>query len=212
MDEFAPELELDDLTHRYTLGGIEIPGCTAVLKAMGVTPNFSFMPPQELEYYSDRGTQTAKTLEMAIRGTLDRRSVVKDKEIGPRLIGWERFQNDYQAEVVMLNGEPFVEKILCHPVYRYGVRPDVVIKIKNETGPLEWKATSAHSVATGIQLASQLIAIRHVMPSVGKLRMGLRLFAKEPYYDVRRYQEASDEAVWQSCLNLFNWKRKHKLL
>jgi hypothetical protein len=208
-----PELELEPESHRYTLDGVQIPGCTAVLAAMGCTPGFNFLTPGELEYYRSRGTAVHSCVEMSVKGHLDHRSKGY-RDVRGYMIGWERAQNDLGITVLKLNGEPFVEIPLCHPTYRYGVKPDVVAYVEafKDSGPIEVKATSAHAPATGIQLGSQLIAIRHVLPDIGKLRVGLRLIPKEPYYDMKIYDERSDEATWISLLNSYNWLVRHKLL
>lgn len=212
-DPKMPELELEPESHKYSLDGIQIPGCTQVLAAMGCTPGFNFLAPDELEYYRSRGTAVHSCVEMTVKGTLDRRSAGA-KAVKGYMIGWERAQNDLGIIVLRLNGELFVEIPLSHPVYRYGVKPDVVAFVErfNDSGPIEIKATSAHAAATGIQLGSQLIAVRYVLPDIGKLRMGLRLLPEEPYYDMKIYDERSDEAVWLSLLNSYNWLSKHKLL
>ncbi len=207
-----PELELDE-NHRYTLDGVQIPGCTQVLAAMGATPGFNFLAPDELEFYRSRGHAVHSCVEMSVKGSLDRRSAGA-KAVRGYMIGWERAQNDLGITVLRLYGEPFVEIPLCHPVYRYGVKPDVVAYVEayKDSGVIEVKATSVHDPATGIQLGSQLIAVRNVMPEIGKLRLGLRLLPEEPYYDPKPYTERSDEATWISLLNSFNWLTKHRRL
>ena len=205
-----PELELDIDSHRYTLDGVTIPGCTSVLAAMGATPGFNFLSPADLEFYRSRGHAVHSAVEYSIKGTLDRRTVVD--EVRPYITGWEKAVKDLGIEVLEINGEPFVEKPLSHPVFRYGVKPDVVARIGNQSGAIEIKATSAHAPATGIQLAAQLIAIRHVMPKIGDMRVGLRLLPEEPYYDFRYYVERSDESTWISFMNSYNWLKSHKLL
>lgn len=208
-----PELELDIDSHRYTLDGVVIPGCTQVLAAMGATPGFFWLSDDELKFYRDRGQAVHSAVEYSIKGTLDRRSLDRD-EVKPYLRGWKEAVEILGIKPLTLNGEPFTEIPLGHPAFRYGVKPDVVayVEMFKDSGPIEVKATSAHSPATALQLGAQIIAVRHVMPKIGKLRMGLRLLPKEPYYDFRVYNDPTDEAVWLSLLNSFNWLTKHKLL
>lgn len=205
-----PELEFDLDSHSYSLGGVKIPACTVVLTAMGATPGFNFLSPEDLEFYRSRGHAVHSAVEYSIKGTLDHRTVVS--EVEPYLEGWERAVKDLKIEVLKLNGEPFVERPLCHPAFRYGVKPDVVGRIGNQTGPIEIKATSAHAPATGIQLAAQLLAVKYVMPKIGDMRVGLRLLPEPPYYDFRYYTEHSDSATWISFINAYNWLKNNKLL
>jgi hypothetical protein len=204
------ELELDLDSHRYTLDGVTIPACTHVLTAMGCTPGFQWLTPEQLTFYRSRGHAVHGAVEYAIKGTLDRRTVVD--EVKPYLIGWERAVHDLGIEVLEIRGEPFVEIPLHHPAFKYGVKPDVVARIGNQSGPIEIKATSVHAPATGLQLAAQLMAIRIVMPEIGDMRMGLRLLPGAPYYDFRYYTERSDEAMFVSVMNTYNWLKQHKLL
>lgn len=207
-----PELEFDIDAHRYTLGGAVLPSCTQVLTAMGATPGFNFLSDDELDFYRSRGHAVHSAVEYSVKGTLDRRTLVE--EVRPYLRGWEEAVDVLGIKPLKLNGEPFVEIPLCHPAFRYGVKPDVVayVEMFKDTGPIEVKATSAHAPATAIQLGAQTIAVRHVMPKIGKLRIGLRLLPKEPFYDFRVYNDPTDEAVWLSLLNSFNWLTRHKLL
>ncbi len=206
-----PELELDE-NHRYTLDGVTIPGCTQVLAAMGCTPGFNWLTPEQLDFYRSRGHAIHKAVELAVCGTLDKRTIAA--EINPYLIGWDRFAEDHQVEVLEVDGEPFIERQLYHPAYRYGVTPDVVAIVDGHKSVVEIKATSAHAPATGIQLAAQLLAVRQVLPDLPKvvLRIGLRLLPEEPYYDLRYYNERSDESTWIGLLNSYNWLSQHRLL
>ena len=205
-----PELELEPESHRYTLDGVTIPGCTQVLAAMGATPGFNFLSPEDLEFYRSRGHAVHKAVELAVCGTLDKRTIAA--EINPYLIGWDQFCDDHKVEVVD-DGEPFIERQLYHPAFRYGVTPDVLAIVDGRMSVVEIKATSAHAPATGLQLSAQLLAIRQTV-DVPKTttRIGLRLLQQEPYYDLKHYTERSDEAVWLSLLNGYNWLKANKLL
>jgi len=207
-----PDLEFDITSHRYSLDGVQIPACTHVLAAMGATPGFQWLSPDELEFYRSRGHAVHSAVEYAIKGVLDRRTVAQ--EVKGYLIGWERAVNDLGIEVVTYQGEPFVEVHLCSRVFGYGVTPDVVARtaITRDTGVIEIKATSVHAPATGIQLAAQLRAVREVMPEIGQTRIGLRLLQQEPYYDFKLYQERGDDATWVGLLNSYKWLKAHKLL
>lgn len=216
-----PELELDE-NHVYRLDGVVIPGCTQVLKAMGCTPGFNFMSEDQLEFYRSRGHAVHKAVELSIRGELDKRTL-DQREVKPYLVGWERFCNDHRVDVVEIKRGSalsdlvgrdgfFTEIPLHHKSFRYGVTPDVIGCIDGQYGVIEIKATSAHAPATGLQLAAQLFAVRGLMADFGTQRIGLRLLKDEPYYDMRHYTEKSDEAVWLSLLNSYNWLTKHKLL
>ncbi len=200
------ELELDD-SHVYTLGGMRIPGCTSVLQAMGATPNFSFMPPADLEWYQDRGHAVHKMIEMYVKGTLDKRLPATLK---PYLTGWQRFVKEYDVTDVRIE---HVENPIHHPAYRYGVTPDIVAKVRGRVAPIELKATSVHSPATELQTAAQALALEQFIPGIEQNpRWAVRLLTEEPYYDPREYTDRSHKGVWLSLLNSYSWLVKHKML
>lgn len=205
------DFQLDD-NHVYRLNGAVISGCTEVLKGLGCYAGLRFLSEADREWHGNRGRAIAMMVELSVRGVLDKRTL--DSTVRPYLIGWERAQNDLGICVLKLDGEPFVEKPLCHPTYRYGVKPDLVAHVAafKDSGPVEIKATANHSAVTAIQTAAQLIAVRYAMPEIGKLRGGLRLMPKEPYYDFRIYNDPMDEVTWISMLNTYRWMDKYKLL
>lgn len=204
-------LTLDE-NHVYRLDGQIIPGCTSVLKAFGFYRFLEFLPEDEREWHGDRGRAIAKAVELSLRGTLDRRTL--DKTVRRYMPGWEKAAKELGITVLMLDGEPFVERKLHHPIHRYGVTPDMVVRIQalRDSGPVEIKATANNSIATPIQTACQLLAVRTVMPEIGKLRASLRLLPEAPYYDLKVYQDPMDEVHWISLLNTYRLLTKHKLL
>lgn len=208
-----PELELEPEDHIYRLRGVEIPGCTSVLTAVGAAPTFWFLTPDELEYYRSRGQAVHKMIELYIKGTLDKRTI--PHEIKPYLIGWERFCNDYDVNVISLPykglpSDPFTEIPLHHGGFRYGVTPDVVAVVKGHIGVIELKATSAHSPATQIQTAAQALAAEDALGfHVDGPRYACRLLPEEPYYDPKMYTERGDRSTWIGMLSTYNWLKRH---
>lgn len=201
------ELELDFDTHQYTLGGVRIPGVTHVLQKMGATPNFNFMPPEELEWYQNRGHAVHKMIEMYVRGTLDKRL---PNDLKPYLIGWRRFVEEYDVTDVQIER---VETPIHHAAFRYGCTPDIVARVKGLMAPIELKATSAHGPATSLQTAAQALALEPLIPGIEKNpRWAVRLLTEEPFYDPRSYTDRSDKGVFLSLLNSYSWLTKHKLI
>lgn len=211
MPEIEPSLTLDD-DHVYRLDGKIIPGCTSILKAFGCYDGLRFLSKEDREWHAERGRAIAKMVELDTRGTLDKRTL--DRVVRPYWPGWEKAKRELGIKVLTINGEPFVEKILCHRMPAYGVKPDVVAYVEayGGSGVIEIKATAQHSAATELQTAAQLLAVRQVLPEIGKVRIGLRLFPDPPYYEMKPYDERSDEAVWKSMVNTYNWLVSKKFL
>lgn len=109
-------LTLDD-SHIYRLNGMPIPGVTEIIK--WVYPSMFHAS----EYYLNRGTATHYACELLDRNVLAWESV--DPEIMPRVQAWQRFRDDFRAEVV---GN---ETKLYHPVYRFAGRIDRVFEREN---------------------------------------------------------------------------------
>ena len=206
-----PEVELDE-HHIYRLDGAIIPGCTSVLKALGCYAGLEFISEADREWHGDRGRAIASAVELSVRGTLDKRTL--DKTIKPYMTGWEQAQKDLGIAALTLNGRPFVEVPLCHRTYKYGVKPDVVARVEafKDSGTVEIKATANRYAAEALQTAAQLIAIRTVMPDIGKLRASLLLLTEPPYYKFKVYNDPMDEVNWISMLNTYRWLKEHKLL
>lgn len=201
-----------DSSHVYRLDGAVIPGCTSVLKSLGCYAGLEYVSPEDLEWHGERGHAIARAVELSVRGTLDKRTL--DKTVRPYTIGWERAQKELGITALTLNGAPFVEVPLCHPVMKYGVTPDVVAEVTafKDSGVVEIKATANQSPTTAIQTAAQLVAVRTVMPEIGRLRAELLLLPKEPYYKFRVFDDRMDEVTWLSMLNTYRWLDSHKLL
>lgn len=204
-----PQIELDDLDHVYRLNGIEVPGCTSVLAAMGATPSFNFLSVNDRAFYQSRGHSGHKAVELVVKGELDRRTVAKDMR--GYLRSWEIGCEEYGVEPICDDQGPFVERVLAHPIFRYGVKPDLAAKVLRVPSVVEIKLTSNHTPATAIQTASQMLAAKLQIPDL-RDRYAFRLDANGGKPDVKKYTDPTDEGVWLSLLNSYNWLTKHKLL
>lgn len=212
-----PDLEFTDLDHKYSLRGVEIPSCTRVLTAVGAAPSFWFLTEQELKYYQDRGSAVHKTIELLIKGKLDKRG---PKWLKPYIAGWERFANDYNVEVIDFDHEstvgmlcgPFVERPLHHEIYRYGVTPDVVAKVNGIVSVIEIKATSSHSPATAIQCSAQAMAVGQALDCENIDRWAVRLLPDEPYFEPKHFTERGDRSTWIGMLSTYNWLTRHNMI
>lgn len=212
-----PELELDS-DHVYKLRGVEIPGVTSVLTAVGAAPSFWFLSEGELNFYRDRGRAVHKAIELLIRGNLDKRG---PKWLKPYITGWERFTNDYNVEVITIAQSSlahertnrvgaFTEIPLHHETFRYGVTPDAIAKVKGHIAPIEIKATSSHSPATQIQTAAQDMAVEEVIgQKLSGTRWAVRLLSEEPYYEPKKYTERGDRSTWIGMLSTYNWLKRN---
>lgn len=217
MEEFEFELEPDE--HRYMLSGSEVPATTRVLEL--ARNSLAGIPYRTLEKARQRGNAVHKAVEMLMKDDLDKRTV--NREVKFRLDRWLRFVDMYKVEPVELPvknyfhnffGGQLLEVPMVHPVFKFGVTPDVgICMVEGDLALVEVKAVSTHNDATALQTASQQGTINYFMEPHGfkvEARWGVRLSADERP-DVRLYKDKTDWATFLSFLNVYRWRMVHKI-
>lgn len=101
---------------------------TGALRAAGVIPTMH----GATDYHADRGTAVHKTIELAIKGTLDESSVHPD--VAPFLASWRKFNEATNAEWL----ETEVE-VVSHDDGFCG-RIDAIARINNVTTLIDFKS------------------------------------------------------------------------
>jgi hypothetical protein len=88
-----------------------------------------------------------------------------------------------------------VEEPLMHPIHRYGVRPDRVLKLWGILGTLDVKSGAPHK-AHAVQTALQALALEsiHKMPAELLGRWGLYL-KRNGKWKLERFEDSSDFVV-----------------
>lgn len=94
--------------HRYFDNDIEFPGVTTVIREAGLMGSWQ---PQDLEWYFQRGTAIHEATALYDQGILDKSTI--DPRIQGYLDAWKKFRTDTG------HGSAFIEKSLCHPLYKY---------------------------------------------------------------------------------------------
>jgi hypothetical protein len=87
-----PQLVFHEDGHRYTLGGVPIPGVTRVLESAGLI-NYDFLPTTLREQCIARGRAVHRATEWDDRGILSEDSVSAD--VLGYLRGWRSFRRDF---------------------------------------------------------------------------------------------------------------------
>ena len=220
MDWEDLDFELEPDTHRYIYKGSEVPASTRILEL--ARKPLDGIPRQALALATERGNSCHTAVELHIREDLDKDSLTR--EIGARLDSWKFFEDDYKVTPLQLYSADvprmFAHKMkdglllevpLVHPVFMYGVTPDLGLAIVNGAlSTVEVKATSTNNDATALQLASQVKAIEHWFNVKVEERYGVRLVPnKRP--DVMRYTDKADWATFLSFMNVSNWRKVHKI-
>lgn len=218
MDEFEFELEPDE--HRYTIGGSEVPATTRVLEL--ARNSLAGVPRKVLEHARLRGNAVHKAIELLMRNDLDKRYLTR--EVKFRLDRWQRFMDFYKVEPIELPvknyfhnffGGQLLEVPLVHPVFKFGVTPDVgLCLVEGDPALVEIKAVSTHNAATALQTASQQATINHFMEPHGfkvQERWSVRLTSDEKP-DVRRYRDPTDWSTYLSFLNVSRFRQINKIV
>lgn len=217
MSDFEFDLEPDD--HRYTLNGSEVPATTRILEL--ARKPFDGVPRLVLENARQRGKAVHKAIELYMKDDLDKRQL--QREIKLRLDRWCRFMDFHRVEPVTLPVKNYVPTffggVLCevplvHPLWKFGVTPDVgICLVEGVLAVVEAKATSTHNDATALQMASQINTINYFFEPHGykvEERWSVRL-SSDDKPDVRRYKNESDWGCFLSFLNVTNWRKVHKI-
>lgn len=215
--DFEFDLEPDD--HRYMFNGSEVPACTRVLEL--ARKSLGGIPTKVLVAAAKRGTTVHKAIELFLKDDLDKRTL--NLEIRIRLDRWCRFMDFHRFEPLVLPvanymhgfvGGQLIETPMVHPLWRFGVTPDVgICLVEGSISAVEIKATSSHNDATALQMAAQQETINHFFLKYGykvEERWSVRLTSDEKP-DVRRYKDKSDWAAYLSFLNVHNWRKVHKI-
>lgn len=139
-------IEFDEVTHTYRVNGTVYPGVTSILSNVGLTPDFSKIYPDVLEYKRILGTEVHKAIELDLQDNLGD----YDPVIEPYINAWKRFRED--MKIIMIETEtPFFSA-----QYRYCGKLDLLAEFNgNEIGLFDFKTTSAISMMfVGPQLAA----------------------------------------------------------
>lgn len=216
---------LEPDSHAYTLKGTRVPACTVTLEL--ARPSLSAIPQAVLAKATQRGRDVHKAIELYCKKDLDKRTL--SQEVKQRLNQWEYFMEHWKVSVpfieipqtadplvrlLLLDKAALVEVPLVHPVWQFGVTPDIgFCYVEGVPSLVEVKATSAHNKATALQTAAQKETINYIfkgfIPPIER-RYGVRLTGiGKP--DVRLYDQTSDWAMYTSFLNVYNWRAKEDL-
>lgn len=209
---------LEPDSHRYEFRGSEVPACTRALEL--ARPSLAGVPRDTLEIARVRGQSCHKAVELHAKDDLDRRYL--KRAIRERFHSWEIFLEEWKVEplpvpekfwIPQMTHPILVEVPLVHPVFMYGVTPDLGLCLVNgAVSTVEAKATSSHNDATALQTASQVAAIDYFFSKFAKVerRFAVRMVPNERP-DVLCYKDPSDWGMFTSFLNVNRWRAKRGL-
>jgi hypothetical protein len=191
----------DPEKHEYALNGLRLPSVTQILESVGLSPDYSGVPADHLEFARDRGDKVHKATALDDRGDLDEDTL--DPRIAPYLEAWRQFRRDHHFEPVEIEFM-FYSK-------RHGY-----------AGTLDRLGASDLAEHTLIDLKTcQKIDLKSVGPQTGGYSWGYCEFSGQAIYkQIKRFavrlqpdgykliecKNRQDFDVFLHALSIVNWK------
>lgn len=190
---------LDGSTHTYYLDGQVIPGVTQTIDQL---TSFAGIPPEVLEYASERGRLVHRATELYDNENLDFGSL--DPVLVPYLDAWIKFKKE--SGFIPIN----IEQIVFHKRHRYAGTLDRAGILYDHESVLDIKAVAVLGDHTGVQLAGYQEAENSTRKKADHIRHRYAVQLKpDGTYRLRQYKDKADFSVFLSCLNLHNWRSAH---
>jgi len=186
-------LVFDAESHVYTLDGVTIPSVTQVLKSAGLI-DFGFVPESILDKAKEFGNAVHKATELEDKEELDYFTL--DVPLQNPLDAWNKFKKDFKFTPTI------IEEIMYSEKYRFAGTPDRIGTIGKDYVLVDIK--------TGVlakTIALQTSGYEILSPVKIKRRIGVQL-NMDGSYKIKEYKDKTDQRVFLSCLNIFNWKGK----
>lgn len=188
-----------DENHIYRLNDKIIPGCSEILKDMGLS-DYSNARQDVLEAAAKFGSAVHKACDLHDRGTLDYKTL--SAPLVPYLDGWKKFISDYQAVVV----PDWIERISGSLRWRFGVTPDRVLVIKDRVVVCEIKSTTSIMRSVALQTAAQKIAVEE---NYGKVHRRIAVQLTDSSYKIHEFKNQNDEETFICARKLYAWKKEN---
>ena len=177
------KLEFDEESHSYSLGGKEIPGVTSILKAIGLSKDFSGVD----TFYRDRGVAVAYAIELFLKGTLDESSL--DPVLVPYFDGFRQYWDKFASKPIA------IEKTNYHQELWYAGKIDLV----TDKRIIDWKCSKSHDPVAELQGEAYKLMW-------GKLPFDVVQFPGDGSYKVFEYGDKTD--IWPAVMKTFQWWRR----
>lgn len=192
----AVALDFDPALHRYSRGGIILPGVTSILQATGFV-DFSYVDAVRLERASDLGRKVHRAIELYVLDDLDMDRL--DPAIRPYLDAYISFVDQTGFICTRL------EKPLAHPLYGYAGMPDQGGYLELGRAVVDTKISVSLGRWVALQLAGYEELVRADEPGDKSPihRFGLRL-GRNGKPLITPYTDRRDRNVFLAALSCVN--------
>jgi hypothetical protein len=185
-------LTFDAQSHTYYAQYRVVPGVTSVLAPLN---DFKGVPPFVLERARQFGVHVHAAVDMYNQHILDEPAL--DEVLRPRLSAYKRFLSETGFVVT---GS---ECIVSHKPLFYAGTCDLTGTMRGSTWVVDIK-----SGLMPISVGPQLAAYQEALPERPRRRLCVALGDHE--YKMRECTDRRDFAIFQNCLNIWNFKHEHQ--
>ena len=188
------DLQFDPVSHRYTLGGREVPSVTQLLQ---VLDQYEGVPPHVLEAAREFGVHVHLACELWDRGTLDEAAL--DPNLRLYLDGWRKFRGDTGFIPTHIE-----ERVLHRPM-RYAGTLDRLGTLRGRPALVDIKS-GMKPKSVGAQTAAYLEAwmLTTSSPRKRPTRYCVQLMPED--YRLHVLDDPADWPLFVSCRNVHQWK------
>lgn len=205
----APDLIFDPVEHRYYLGSAELPGVTRVLD--GLLTDFSMVNPDDLERARILGQDVHKATELDDGGILDEDDLAASlPRVVPYLRGWRKFVREMGFVPQLIEAKSY------HPVFKFAGTVDRIGYLYGAIdGPpilIDIKRRDQLTPDVGPQTAAYMAIANAWRAKQGEAPIAKRACVRifEDDYKFDWLADPGDLSTFMSCLNVFNYKRRHR--
>jgi len=178
-------------------GGVSRPRVTSVIKAAGLSPDYTGIPPEVVEAAGRRGTTVHSLIEQ--HHTAGGRQPMVLGEAAPYFAAYLRFlaESGYESK--------HAEVVVEHPTWGYIGHVDSVGWLKVERALIDWKCVaSLDEDAVAIQLAAYRMAWQAQHPAEPiQVCAGVQL-RPDATYRFCRVDVDKAEPIWLAALTLYH--------
>lgn len=200
----AVRFAFDEITHRYTVNGEQIPSVTQILRESGLV-DYSGIPEATLHYAAERSVAAHLACHYYDQNDLDPDSL--DPVILPYVAAWRQFREDCPLEILAseqsylgnLDGLQFGMTLDRLVQFKYHPSTETILDIKCTAAIHRWNAVQLAGYAIG--LASGKPAKR--LARYARLIIHLR---KDASYDLHPCEDSNDGEVFAAALRIAHWK------
>ncbi len=198
MQKLESSLTFNEENHEYRLNGLVIPSVTQIIE--WVFRSFDGVKESFLEEASWRGTCVHKAVYLHELSILDWNTL--DTQFVPYLEAWILFKK----QTGFITDPEFMEKPCFHPVYKYGMTPDIPGSLFGVKTLLDIKTGNILPIAA-LQLAAYQEGINATKPKEKiKARYAIQLKKDGKYKLSDEFKTKTDFNTFLCAMSVYNWK------